>query len=218
MPRINIFDIEFCKISLSTFSQIIILMLYVILNSIQCDVINLNSESNVSISSNCADWFLALEIDCPANGIIDPHSLSFPLRVCVCACVAEKGSSRQNNGRRCTGGALEMKSITSYQKKVLFLLNMKGRVLPMLLSMHTKSMFLFSVENLTHQSVNKIIYKQLSNDQPRLVLMSFQHFDFLASILFHLIYEHLVSTSQVYEEENTSVTLITSWPIKNFQP
>ncbi|XP_052593070.1 potassium channel subfamily T member 2 isoform X2 [Peromyscus californicus insignis] len=52
---------------------------------------------------------------------------------------AEKGNSLQNSGRRCTGGALEMKSITSFWKKVHFLLNMKGRVLPMPLSMHTKS-------------------------------------------------------------------------------
>lgn len=175
-------------------------MLYVELNLIQCDVINLNSEPNVISPLIVLTGSRALEIDFPANGIIDPHSLSFPLRVCVCAYVAEKGSSRQNNGRRCTGGALEMKSITSFQKKVHFLLNMKGRVLPMPLSMHTKSMFLFSVEN--NSSVNQIIYKLFSKGQPILVLISFQHFDFLASILFHLNYEHLISTSQVYQEKN----------------
>nr|XP_038946653.1 potassium channel subfamily T member 2 isoform X6 [Rattus norvegicus] len=52
---------------------------------------------------------------------------------------AEKGSSHLNSGRRRMGGAQEMKSTTSFWKKVHFLLNMKGRVLPMLLSMHTKS-------------------------------------------------------------------------------
>ncbi|XP_029332899.1 potassium channel subfamily T member 2 isoform X5 [Mus caroli] len=52
---------------------------------------------------------------------------------------AEKGSSHLNSGRRLTGGAQETKSITSFWKKVHFLLNMKGRVLPMLLFMPTKS-------------------------------------------------------------------------------
>lgn len=61
--------------------------------------------------------------------------------VCVCAFVAEKASSRQNSGRRCTADALGMKCTTLFWKKAHFLLNMKERASHMLLSMRTKSMF-----------------------------------------------------------------------------
>lgn len=112
-----------------------------------CNTILLSSKPHKATSLNCVYCFLALWIGWLVTTIISPHSLCFPLPVCVCACVAEKGSSHLNSGRRLTGGAQETKSITSFWKKVHFLLNMKGRVLPMLLFMPTKSMFLFPVKN-----------------------------------------------------------------------
>lgn len=72
--------------------------------------------------------------------------LSLCVCVCVCAGVAGKASSRQSSGRRRTADAPGMKSTTLFWKKAHFLRNMKEKVLPMLLFMHTKSMFVFQVE------------------------------------------------------------------------
>lgn len=156
MARANTSNIESCQIPLSTNTLFIKFSCYMVLNLMYCNAIIWNSEPYESNPSNCVGQSLAFGMGCLTSAVISPNSLSFPLRVCVCAYVAEKGNSLQNSGRRCTGGAREMKSITSSWKKVLFLLNMKGRVLPMPLSMHTKSMFLLPVENFINQSIRPV--------------------------------------------------------------
>lgn len=87
---------------------------------------------------------IASDSCCGVVVVFWPRSLCVSLRVCVCVCVsaAGKASSPRSSGSRRTADARGTKFTTSLWRKVLSLLNTKGRVLPTLRSMRTKSTFL----------------------------------------------------------------------------